>query len=284
MELEHDEWRYPGHRPRTRAWAERVVMRLDEAMHTVRGRRVRKAPKPHLRQAIKDMGYEPVPFGDGDAKTGAPGMYRAVGSTCPLDCGHHPANDNTCYANSGNVGIHQRTARGASIESAAVTAAACMVWALHTGRVARLHVSGDLGVDDGDPLTGAEFDHGYADLLATLARAVRDWFDTDGTVAWTYTAFTGGAADAWCAELEDSGISVRKSGRVGKNGAITAPFEALPALRKASGVRIAKCPAQLRDVSCIDCALCWTRPDVCIAFDPHGTGGSKARRLFNERN
>lgn len=268
-------------------WALRVVSELDRAMHTIRGRRVRKRPATHLRAAIKAMGYVPVPFGDGDAKTGAPGMYRGVGVTCPDDCSHHPANDDTCYAGMGRVGIHQGNAWGASVEATVVTAGATMVWAYLTGRVSRLEVSGDFGVDDGDPLTGSAFDHEYARLLMAMALAVRKFYGLPAThvLAWTYTGFSPSDYDVGLAltGLACAGIQVRLSGHLGENGAITAPFDAVPSLRKETDTPIAKCPAQLRDVSCIECKLCWERPDLVIAFDPHGAKASKAVRAFEER-
>lgn len=271
----------PAHRVGTYAWAQGVVYALDLAMTTRTGT-TRKTPTRHLRDTIVAIAGEAVPFGDGDVKTGAPGMYRTVGSTCPLDCAHHPANDNTCYASSGNVGIHQRRAVP-SILAAAVTAAACMVWAQRTDRVARLHVSGDIGKYNADPMAGAWLDYEYVALLATLALAVREKYDAD-VVAWSYTAFTGPGADMCVSDLANAGIVMRRSGHAGENGAITAPFAAVKALRKEFDVTLAKCPAQLRDVSCAECKLCWARPDVCIVFDPHGTGASKAKRLFDERH
>lgn len=220
-----------------------------------------------LRRIAARNGWRMDPIGDGDAKTAAPGTYRRVGATCPT-CVYSPTTGNgSCYAVGGKVLLAQVRAaveRGPAL----VAAAATMSWAANTGRVARLHVSGDMGA-------GSQPDAAYVDGLIAIAHEINDTRGTPrGTVrAWTYTHHTDGP---WVARLREAGIAVRLSDRTGPWGAIVASFDSVPALRKDHGP-IAKCPAQLRDVNCQQCRLCWERPEVAIAFDPHGFRAKLAR-------
>ena len=233
-----------------------------------------------MRDALATMGAACVPVGDGDAKTASPGTYRPVGGSCPKSC---PYLDDGCYAQGGNVNTHQRRAQE-SIEAAANGAALAMVWARQTGRVARLHVSGD-----GKAVDGPEaFSPKYADLLCAAADAVnRMSGQPQGTVcAWSYTHFPVGAGRTGqlIERLASHGIIVRASDKLGHGGAVVMPFADVPAVRKATGVKLAKCPAQLGDTDCNACRLCWTRPDLTIVFSPHGATKKRAAAASPHRN
>lgn len=219
-----------------------------------------------MRGRIRGLGLQLVPIGDSDAKTASPGTYREVGLTCPSTCRYL---GNGCYALGGNVAIHQRNA-GNSVNAALHGAAAAMVWAALTGRVARLHVSGDLGTSvDADYVAG----------LVEVGREVRR-LSGNAVVAWSYTHHADGP---YRAELADAGIVVRLSDRTGPSGAIVvASREHAREVRAASGAPVAVCPAQLRDVSCAECRLCWTRPDVTIAFIAHGMSAAKVGAMVRE--
>lgn len=216
-----------------------------------------------VRQVVKQ--HHGNPLGDGDKKTACPGTYRPVGKTCPSRC---PYLGNGCYAQSGNVAIHALTAAQAQ-EAALVAAVGAMTWAALTQRPCRLHVSGDFGQtwEEAEP---------YVQDLIEAAAQVRHLF---GPVqVWTYTHLPQTELGTRLVqELRDGGIYVRWSDFVGPGGAIVASFEDLPNLREEYGQRIAKCPAQLRDVTCADCGLCWTHPDLTIAFTPHGVGARKVK-------
>lgn len=225
-----------------------------------------KRPGPALKAAASAYGTS-VPVGDGDGKTASPGTYRPVGGTCPSTC---PFLGNGCYAQGGNVALHQRRAR-AEREAALLGAAVAFVWARVTGRVSRLHVSGDVG---------QTWDEQYLAGLRDLAIEVNTQSGAmRGTpVAWTYTHHDVSARDRLAAlrGLASVGIHVRRSDHLGHNGVVVMPFSEVPTVRRETGVRLAKCPAQLRDTNCADCTLCWTRPDLTVVFDPHGQANKRA--------
>lgn len=216
----------------------------------------------YLRRVVKNHAGNPI--GDGDSKTQSPGTYRPVGSTCPA-C---PYFKNGCYAHGGNVAIHAQSA-AVSQEAALVAAIGAMTWGALTSRPCRLHVSGDFGQswEEAEP---------YVRELVRAANEVRERF---GPVqAWTYTHLPQTDLGLRLVqEMRENGIFVRWSDFVGSGGAIVASFDDMINLREEYGQRIAKCPAQLRKVSCADCRLCWTHPDLTIAFAPHGAGARKAK-------
>lgn len=212
------------------------------------------------------------PIGDGDAKTNAPGTYRPVGPTCAKEC---PFLNNGCYAQSGNVAMHQRRAQddvGASLRSAAVA----MVWAVRTNRMARLHVSGDFLTlsDKGE----SKIDKAYIRGLCKLADTINELSGrTKGTtIAWSYTHIPYARVERYVRVLARHGIIVRYSDHMNVGGAIVAPFGMVSQLRANNpGVKFAKCPAQLSDTTCVKCTLCWSRTDLTVVFDPHGSGKKK---------
>lgn len=223
----------------------------------------RGAHDDRLRALLRKHALPFVPFGDGDTKTASPGTYRPVGASCPATCRYL---NNGCYAQSGNVAMAQRRAtlgRDAALHSAA----AAMVWAQRSGRIARLHVSGDLGV---------EVDPDYVSGLCTIAREVRAVSGAD-VVAWGYSHHPDGP---WRMTLADAGIVVRLSDHAGPDGAIVVGTrDDARAVREETGAKVAVCPAQLSDVTCAECRLCWTRPDLTIAFLAHGSGARKVREI-----
>ena len=238
-----------------------LVKKLRAAAHRKDGK-LRTSAEIGVRMKAALDGAPCVPVGDSDVKTQSPGTYRPVGLTCPPSC---PFLGNGCYAQGGNVGIHEKRA-DASVEAAINGAAIAMVWAALTWRVARLHVSGDVCGTDG------EVDYMYVLKLAALSGVVRREFGlgTDAVTAWSYTH----AKDTeWAQPLRDSGVAMRQSDAAAEWGAIVADFDSLPD----TDVRLARCPAQLTGTNCNDCRLCWERPDLCIVFKPHGSGANKAR-------
>lgn len=247
----------------TRTDISALVVALVAASSTKRGAlRARKGMMKAMKDAAADFGPT-VPVGDGNAKTDAPGTYRPVGRTCPSSCRFL---GNGCYAQSGNVGIHQGRA-STEIDAAIIGAAVAMVHARLTGRVARLHVSGDFGQD--------RINLGYVVQLNSLADAVnRATGQPFGTVvAWSYTHHAVSPDSSGLRAMARHGIMVRVSDLAGPGGAIVHPFADVPRLRQETGLRLAKCPAQLvESTTCASCTLCWTRPDVGIVFDPHGSG------------
>lgn len=209
------------------------------------------------------------PVGAGDVKTGSPGTYRPVGPTCPATCPQADA----CYATTGNVALHQRTA-SADVAPAVRAAAVAIVAAWKTGKLARLHVSGDYG------RTAADVD-AYCEALISMLHAYRaaNPKDTREYVAWTYT-HSSWAWQRWSAKLRAAGVYTRRSDYLGKHGAIVVQsWGEVRTLRETEGRRVARCPAQISDTDCAACTLCWSRPDVTIAFLAHGPKRRRAATL-----
>jgi hypothetical protein len=222
------------------------------------------APLGKLKEVAREAG-DVAPVGDGDAKTAAPGTYRPVGDTCPADCG---LLDNGCYAQMGNVAMHER--RAASTAGPSIRAAAlAMVWAARTQRAARLHVSGDF-------LSRGRVDVHYIRSLAFIGRWLRTKMRRPERVnAWTYTHIARKRFAAHAEMLREAGIHVRFSEDAGAMGAVVLPFDRVDELR-ARGVKTLKCLAQLTNKTCSECQACWTQTDHVIVFDPHGPGHKKA--------
>lgn len=222
-------------------------------------------PDAALRKVCRAAGVEPAPFGAGNSKTAAPSTYRPVGPTCPASC---PYLGRGCYAQSGRVALAAQRADD-GLDAALAAAAAAMVWAARLGTLARLHVSGDFARD------GA-VDTAYVTAVADVASAVRERRGGTGPVAWAYTHLPDGP---WVETLRAAGVAVRLSDRLGKHGAIVvADREHARAVRTETGERVAVCPAQLRPMTCAECRLCWSRPDVTVAFLAHGSGAGAVRR------
>lgn len=226
------------------------------------------APIGRLKNRAEKFG--PVnPVGDGDSKTATPSTYRPVGATCPQTCAYLW---NGCYAQGGNVNLHQ--VRASDETDAAVRAAAIgMVWAVRTGKLCRLHVSGDF-------ITQGRIDHLYIARLGMLADIVNDVAKRPrGTqIAWSYTHIDQPTFAPYQRQLATHGVWVRYSDYLGPNGAIVHDFDTLPALKADKGVKYIKCPAQMpQSLTCAECKLCWTKGAHTIVFEPHGVMEKKAR-------
>jgi hypothetical protein len=211
-------------------------------------------------RAIRETLPTAGPLGDQDAKTASPGTYRPVGATCPSSCPY--LQSRACYAEYGNVAIHQRRA-SAEMEAAIHAAIGTMVWAAQTERTARLHVAGDLG---------KELDLEYIAALCEVAREVKALRGGDGYVAWTYTHHPDHPA---LQTMREAGIAVRLSDRAGDWGAVVVADRDEARDLRETGVKVAVCPAQLGDTNCAKCTLCWSRPDITIGFLAHGPGKGK---------
>jgi hypothetical protein len=243
-------------------FATSLVAVLDTATRRRDGqRRARSKLGEALRAALAKAGGS-IPIGDGDHKTGAPGTYRPVGLTCP-PCPY----STSCYALNDRVGRAQIRSPKA-IAPALRGAIGAMTWGALTDRPTRIHVSGDLGQ------TWADARPYVAGLIAAI-NAVSDRF---GPVnAWGYTHLPRTSeGEALVALMAAAGLHFRWSDHVGVNGAIVVPFNGVPALQARTGLKLAKCPAQLRDVYCKSCRLCWERPDLTIVFAPHGARAAAA--------
>lgn len=231
--------------------------------------------------------------------------------TCPSDCGHLLAE--SCFGMDHHSA--ESAKRAGSTPSGALRsfAAAAAIGARRTVRavaahvkagqavtdsdyrklreLARLHVVGDVGAP------GGGVDMVYVDGLAAIAEAIRAWLrselvlmgcDPDRVirwtrhVAWAYTHFpTDSSVGGWTERMRSAGIAVRQSDRIGPWGTVTVESRAHARSLSTRAQPVAVCPAQLADAAgaslqCLDCGLCWDRPDVTVAFIAHGSRRKRA--------
>jgi hypothetical protein len=194
--------------------------------------------------------------------------YRAVGSSCPSDCALLNAG---CYAQQGNVNIHQRRAGSETFDPVA--------WAegLPLGSLIRWNVSGDVvGADGADyreaiheahtrrpDLKGWSYTHAWSDKAIVhwaqglpdnvrIVASLDDPADVDRarSMGWRTIAQVTETADG-------KGFTDEEARKV------RAESGALP------------CPAQRVDLGCADCQACGR--DGLISFAVHGPGQKKAR-------
>lgn len=231
------------------------------------------------KQAVRDILGEINPVGDGDAKTASPSTYRPVGSTCPIDpsseLGTCPYWGAGCYAQGGNVNLHQR-ASSEDVDPSLASAIVGMIWALRSDRLCRLHVSGDFLLD-------GKVDRAYITGLARVADTINELAGREkGTaLAWSYTHLAPKVAKGYVSYLASHGIIVRISDHAAAGGAVVHRFDTLQDLKSVNPeIKFMKCPAQLgnHDRTCAECRACWERPERTIVFDPHGPAHRKAER------
>ena len=194
-------------------------------------------------------------------------VYRAVGSTCPSDCALLDAG---CYAQGGNVFIHQRRAADRSFDPVA--------WAqtLPIGSLIRWNVSGDVVGEDGPA---------YRDAIRRAHESRPD------LIGWGYThAWNRAEVAAWSESLpENVTIVASVDNPADAERATAAGFRTVAYIKTTSDgktfsdaeARAARgpktkgrqrplpCPAQRVDAGCADCMAC-TRPGV-VVFAAHGS-------------
>ena len=226
------------------------------------------------------------PVGSSNSKTGVASAYRPVGAgdggTCHKSC---PLLNNGCYAQGGNVNIHQIRAQSDLVASLAASALAIMQ-ALREDTKARNHVSGDF-------MKNNEIDVEYISALICVVNEIKRLacISDNETVMWTYTHIPREEFELWRLLLASAGIVVLYSDRYEAGGAVVHSFDRISQLRQEHPtVKFAKCLAQLKDnITCKKCGLCWESRSlkhkngtgICIVFDPHGTWKKRIHeRLF----
>lgn len=208
--------------------------------------------------------------------------YRPVGATCPKDCALLNAG---CYAQQGNVNIHQRRAGDRETDFAA--------WAdgLPDGSLIRWNVSGDVVGDDGES---------YRDAIRE-AHEARPWAPEVGRFGvglkgWLYThAWRDSAVIAWRDTLPpnvrvvasvDSPDDIRSAQSLGWQTVATVTPTADgqgfsdPEARETKSVGL-PCPAQRLDIGCADCMAC--SRDGVVVFAAHGPASRRATRSLQAR-
>lgn len=204
----------------------------------------------------------------GNVKVGdASATYAPIKSTCPTSC---PLRESGCYAQQDKVGFHLRKNVEPMFDGldgdtmAVLEADAIRDGAKHVpnGRPLRLHVAGDATTDK---------------RAATLADAAQYW---PGRV-WSYThAWRDVARASWgivsilasCESIADARAALAKGYAP---AVIVAEHPADGRARVVDGVKVIPCPSQTRDVTCVECRLCFDADKLqtmgaAIAFAAHG--------------
>ncbi len=194
-----------------------------------------------------------------NTKTGIVSATYAPIFTCPTDC---PFRDHGCYAQSGPSALHlariNKAAAGKSIVELA-EAEAIGLASLTGHRALRLHVVGDCSTDDAARIVSCACD----DYMARHDQAV-----------WSYThAWRTVSVDSWggvsiLASCETA-LDVYEAFNRGYTPSVTGNVV------EAAGFRSVICPAQVRDVNCVRCRLCWNGASLrkskkVVTFLPHG--------------
>lgn len=140
------------------------------------------------------------------------------------------------------------------------------------GRPLRLHVGGDVRDIEG---------------AVALAHACEAWMERGGGAVWTYThrwrevpVSAWGPAISALASVETV-AEAEEAVELGYMPSFTmASFERDTAYRMGS-VKVVPCPAQTRDLKCVDCRLCFKKlPEgTAIGFEWHGRQMSGKRQL-----
>lgn len=213
-----------------------------------------------IRGAARKDGFV-SPVGDANGKTGTATTYRKTGETCPDTCAR--LRDGTCFTLGGRVSMVQR--RDTADRDAAIRA---FVVGLATGRMVRVHGSGDFAMVDsrGRKVVDHAYVHGIAEVAAAYREITgRRW------VAWTYTHLPGGA---WVDLLRESGVAVRLSDRGGAWGSIVvADWADVP--RDAF-----RCPEQTHGIACHACGACWNATGKAVAFKAMGAREKKLATIL----
>lgn len=239
-----------------------ITETLDNA---IRNYRSEKNATQRLRDTLKELGINHVPFGVGNSKTDLPGFYRKVGDTCPHDC---PYLGKGCYSQGGRTKLQQvRASCDHDATVAAFVASVVLCQKFRKGWPARMFVSGDVYRDN-------EVDRGLVERLKEAAAVLQEYFGAD-LVGYGYTHSHDKALTA---EFSEAGMEILESDYFGAGGTIVWPHDKL-SLLKPKGFKLVKCPSQTSDhkVKCSTCRLCKEARErkLCIVFHPHGVDKAK---------
>ena len=207
----------------------------------------------------------------------ASATYASIDGSCPKSCAHK---DKGCYAQAGNVGIHSIRLNGANnarvrqdAREVARSEARQIKAAILAGqdtRPLRLHVAGDCRT---------------VSATRALAKAAKGWHNK----VWTYThAWKDVPRENWGTvsvlasvdRAEDMPLALE----MGYAPAVVVdhhPENGKAHIRSEDGIRVIPCPAQTREVTCVQCGLCLNANRLlatksAISFAAHG---SSKRRM-----
>lgn len=193
--------------------------------------------------------------------------YRAVGYSCPESC---VLLNNGCYAQGGNVAIHQK----GRVSDSDADIYRREVARIPSGSIVRLHVSGDVMLPAG-PDGSTEVDTEYLQAIVDVAHERPDVTFYGYTHGWQY--INRDAYD-WPSNLTLNASVDRPedmSAAVDAGWPITTVIPSDTKWRRDGDTVV--CPAQTSGLSCAECMLC-ARPDrrLRVAFKAHGAGKRKA--------
>jgi len=180
-----------------------------------------------------------APIGVGNIKTQTVSTYRSVGKNCPSDCSFL---NNGCYAQDGNVNIHQNRAKELENEAHLNSFLLGYIYASKNDIPMRLHTSGDFFYDD---KLDVDYVQGIKEIIEACIEA-----GIPAPALWTYTHRKDEGLDClreW--------ISIRLSGFDGPMGAIV--VDSYEEHKRKKGQFL--CPNSIdKSISCKSCTLCWT--------------------------
>lgn len=209
-----------------------------------------------------------------NGKTGPCSVTYASQGSCP-QC---PFLNSGCYAEYGPIGIITRRLNNSGTATAEEIALeeASAIDRLRGLRPLRLHAVGDCRTDAAAKI---------------VARAVYRYRKRGmGQRVWTYThAWRKVKRKSWgevsvLASCERVG-QIEDARARGYATALTVGTFASRATYLIEGEKVIPCPAQTRDVTCVDCKLCWDddrllRSELTIGFELHGSGRRRALDLI----
>lgn len=200
-----------------------------------------------------------------NAKLGAMPVSTSSPSTCPPSCTWY---GNGCYAETGYIGGRWKRTVEKGITWAEFIA---RVYELPKGQIWRHNEAGDL------PGRGEEIDVVALDQLVSANR---------GKLGFTYTHKCasknqrliemanqhGFAISVSCDSLDEVDEHIDRGGKYPL--VLVVPEDASRSMRSPKyGVAVVGCPAQWRDTTCLECALCThINRNFVIAFRAHGYG------------
>ena len=200
-------------------------------------------------------------------------VYRPVGSTCPQDCALLDAG---CYAQQGNVNIHQKRAGEETFNP--------VMWALGLpfGSLIRWNVSGDIVGPDGELYRQA------IKLAHTLRPDLRGWSYTHAwgdmeLLQWSQSLPANVRIVASLDDFQDRHLALSMGWRTVAHVVETADGKGYTddEARETKHAGSLPCPAQRVAVGCADCLAC--SRDGVIAFAVHGPAQKSARRSLAAR-
>ena len=200
-------------------------------------------------------------------------VYRPVGPSCPSDCALLDAG---CYAQQGNVNIHQRRANGETFDPVA--------WAdrLPMGALIRWNVSGDVVGPD-----GAEYREAIK-VAHELRPDVKGWsythaWDDPQILAWAQSLPDNVRIVASIDDTRDKDRALAMGWKTVAHVVETADGKGYTdaEARETKRAGSLPCPAQRVELGCADCLAC--SRDGVIAFAVHGPGQRQARRSLAAR-